>query len=228
MPSGLAADARPDAGPAGDADEGGLVAAAQGGDRAAFATLVGRHQSRVRRQLRHALRHHDAVADDLAQDTFVLAWRALPSFRGESRLATWLHRIAHRRLLMHWRAEANRSGDPAALGALDAASDGDADALSGDAAAVAGPDAVGSQQATADVTDPALALDVRRALEALPEAQRTALFHCFQLDLSHEEAAEVLGWPLGTLKSHVARGKAALRVRLAAWAPRGTKQGLTG
>jgi DNA-directed RNA polymerase specialized sigma24 family protein len=63
-------------------------------------------------------------------------------------------------------------------------------------------------------------LDVERALAALPETQRLALIHCFHLDLSHDEAASVLGWPVGTLKSHVARGKAALRERLAAWAPR--------
>lgn len=63
-------------------------------------------------------------------------------------------------------------------------------------------------------------IDVNRALAALPEAERVALIHCFQLDLSHAEAAEVLGWPLGTLKSHVARGKARLRATLAAWQPR--------
>jgi RNA polymerase sigma-70 factor (ECF subfamily) len=62
-------------------------------------------------------------------------------------------------------------------------------------------------------------IDVTRALAALPEAERVALIHCFQLDLSHAEAAEVLGWPLGTLKSHVARGKARLRETLAAWQP---------
>jgi RNA polymerase sigma-70 factor (ECF subfamily) len=63
-------------------------------------------------------------------------------------------------------------------------------------------------------------LDVERALAALAEAERVALIHCFGLDLSHAEAAAVLGWPLGTLKSHVARGKARLREQLAAWQER--------
>jgi len=67
--------------------------------------------------------------------------------------------------------------------------------------------------------DAALQRDVERALDRLPEPERAALIHCFQLDLSHAEAAEVLGWPLGTLKSHVARGKARLRVHLGAWHP---------
>ena len=57
---------------------------------------------------------------------------------------------------------------------------------------------------------PALGIDLERALAALPDAQRWALIHCYHLELSHEEAADVLGWPLGTLKSHLARGKAAL------------------
>jgi DNA-directed RNA polymerase specialized sigma24 family protein len=51
-----------------------------------------------------------------------------------------------------------------------------------------------------------------------------ALIHCFQLDLSHAEAAQVLGWPLGTLKSHVARGKLRLRERLAAWQTEGVER----
>ena len=55
------------------------------------------------------------------------------------------------------------------------------------------------------------------ALRDLTEAQRLAIMHCFHLDLSHEEAAEVLGLPLGTLKSHLARAKARLRGALAAW-----------
>ena len=176
-------------------DEALLVEAARRGDRAAFGELVKRHQSSVRRQLRHALRGDAAVADELAQESFVLAWRSLGSFRGEARLATWLHRIAHRRFLMHARAAAGR---------IEAAAPADEAALA-EAAAV--PD------------EAAMRIDVERALASLPEAQRLALFHCFQLDLSHEEAADVLGWPLGTLKSHVARGKAALRERLAAWAP---------
>ena len=63
----------------------------------------------------------------------------------------------------------------------------------------------------------ALRLDVARALAQLSEEQRVAIVHCYHLDLSHDEAAAVLGLPLGTLKSHVARGKARLKELLAAW-----------
>jgi len=57
------------------------------------------------------------------------------------------------------------------------------------------------------------------ALAALSEMQRLAIVHCYHLDLSHAEAAQVLGLPLGTLKSHVERAKARLRELLAAWNP---------
>jgi RNA polymerase sigma-70 factor (ECF subfamily) len=186
-------------GPAASHEEARLLAAARRGDRTAFAEIVMRHQSNVRRQLRHALHGDAAAADELAQDAFVLAWRGLATFRGESSIATWLHRIAHRRFLMHARSAASRIETTAASDPGD-----DARAEAGELA----PDA-------------ALRVDMERALAALPEAQRLALFHCYQLDLSHEEAATVLGWPLGTLKSHVARGKSSLRERLAAWAPAG-------
>jgi RNA polymerase sigma-70 factor (ECF subfamily) len=65
-------------------------------------------------------------------------------------------------------------------------------------------------------------LDVETALARLPQAERVALIHCYHLDLSHEEAAQVLNLPLGTVKSQVLRGKARLRDLLAAWAPEKT------
>src|SRR3954469_16956397 len=65
-----------------------------GDDRHAFAELVKRHQSAVRACLRKLTVGNHALADDLAQDTFVLAWRNLKSFRQEARFSTWLYRIA--------------------------------------------------------------------------------------------------------------------------------------
>ncbi len=193
------------AGGRGDDDDASPLAAAQRGDPNTFGALVMRHQSSVRRQLRHLVRGSDAVADELAQDTFVLAWRRIGEFRGEARLSTWLHRIAYRRFLMHRRREAVRIETTGEVPADEAAS------------GAAGTGATGID------VDVARRLDVERALAGLPEAQRLALFHCFQLDLSHEEAAGVLGIPVGTLKSHVARGKARLREALAAWAPARTE-----
>ena len=190
--------AEPATGDRGD-DDASLLAAARRGDTAAFGELVMRHQSALRRQLRHLLRGSDGVADELAQDAFVLAWRRIGEFRGEARFSTWLHRIAYRRFLMYRRGQASRveivaPGEPeVAMAGAGGASDVDVDV--------------------------ARRLDVERTLARLPDMQRLALIHCFQLDLSHEEAAGVLGLPVGTLKSHIARGKARLREALMAWAP---------
>ena len=74
------------------------------GDARIFGILVRRHQGLVRAQLRRLLGNDVATADDLAQDTFVLAWRKLHQFRGDSRFATWLYRIAHSCFLQHLRS----------------------------------------------------------------------------------------------------------------------------
>jgi RNA polymerase sigma factor (sigma-70 family) len=159
-----------------------------------FEALVRAHQSRVRQQLRRLTNGDHALADDLAQETFVLAWRHVGSFRGDARVATWLHRIAYNAFLAHRRGEREHEHEP-----FDEAQQ------------------IGTTSDSS--TAAAQRVDVERALATLPEPERVALIHCFALDLTHTEAAEVLGWPLGTLKSHVARGKARLRERLAAWNP---------
>lgn len=170
------------------------LARARRGDRRAFAGLVEAHQSRVRLQLRRLTHGDAALADDLAQETFVQAWLHLADFRGDARLATWLHRIALTRFLQH----ARRPQLPVEW-------QGD-----GEDAADAGHDPRAAE---------GLGRDVERALQALTEIQRLAVVHCFHLDLSHAEAAQVLGLPLGTLKSHLDRAKTRLRDLLQAWNP---------
>ncbi len=171
------------------------LACARQGDRRAFAHLVRAHQSRVRLQLRRLTQGDAALADDLAQETFVQAWLHLNDFRGDARLATWLHRIALTRFLQHVR----RPRLPLEWREPDTET---ADGPAHDPRAVEG-----------------LGRDVERALQALSEIQRLAVVHCFHLDLTHAEAAQVLGLPLGTLKSHLDRAKIRLRELLDAWNP---------
>lgn len=159
-------------------------------DARLFEILVRRHQGLVRAQLRHLLGNDPALADDLAQETFVLAWRKLAQFRGESRFSTWLYRIAHSCFLQHMRRRAGRAQQEPDWEALDA-----------------------------DVPSTDLALDLDAALSCLSENQRAALLYCVQLEFTHEEAAMVLDMPLGSVKTHVARGKAKLRQLLHDWAP---------
>ena len=74
----------------------------------------------------------------------------------------------------------------------------------------------------AGVPDPAraatLAMDMQRAMAVLSDAERAAIVQCYHNDLSHEEAAQVLNCPVGTVKTHILRAKQKLKTRLAAWA----------
>lgn len=179
------------------AEECDWIARAAAGDRRAYAALVGRHQGRVRAQLRRLVGADTALADDLAQESFVQAWLHLNEFRGDARFATWLYRIAYRCFLMHVRSHDAHDRHEVPT-----------DAIAAPLEASHRP-----QQLQA------LQIDMDRALARLPADERAALVHCYHLDLSHDEAAVVLGVPLGTLKSQVARGKVRLAESLAAWAP---------
>jgi RNA polymerase sigma factor (sigma-70 family) len=175
-----------------------------GDDRHAFAELVKRHQSAVRACLRKLTAGNHALADDLAQDTFVLAWRNLKTFRQEARLSTWLYRIATN----CWLAQARKRHDEL-LGDRDESVPGD------DGDAPGERDSWGADHAAGTT----MKIDLERAMALLSDAERAAIVQCYHNDLSHEEAAYVLGCPVGTVKTHVLRGKQKLKRALAAWAP---------
>jgi RNA polymerase sigma factor (sigma-70 family) len=163
-------------------------------DRHAFATLVRRHQSAVRAFCLRLCKGDTHAADDTAQEVFLLAYKKLSSWRGEGSLRSWLLRLAFRAFLTDARRAHHRR-----------------EQSDGDEAATA---------ATAPVPDDAFVRrDVNRALDALRVEQRAALVLTAQEGLSHDEAARVLQMPLGTLKSHVSRGKERLRALLAAHDP---------
>jgi len=159
------------------------------GNAAAFATLVRQHQSQVRGFLRRMTRGDAALADDLAQETFLEAHRKITMWRAEGSFAGWLCAIAYSRYLMEARKRK--------LERLEEAME-----IAGDAT----PEA-----------DRALRLDLESAMARLAPPERAALTLCFALGLTNEEAAMRLGLPLGTLKSHVARGREKLKTLLQAW-----------
>ncbi|MFY7973426.1 MAG: RNA polymerase sigma factor [Rubrivivax sp.] len=148
----------------------------------------------VRAQLRRLLGDDPVTADDLAQETFVMAWRKLEQFRGDSRFSTWLYSIAHSCFLQFLRSKSSRVQHE-----------------------VPDPDSVDAIRAAPG--DPELGLDLAAALKQLSTNQRAAVLYCVQMGLSHDEAAQVLDMPLGSVKTHVARGKARLRELLHDWAP---------
>ena len=154
-----------------------LAERAGGGEVAAFAALVARHEPRVRRFVRRAAGH---AADDIAQEAFLKAWQRRGDWRGQGSYVGWLLRIAWTTFLDHDRAARRRAVREAGLV---------------------------SDEPT---PDPELTLAVGQALAALPARERAAAELCFAQGFSHGEAAAVLGLPLGTLKSAVARARAKL------------------
>ena len=159
-------------------------------DQHAFGELVRRHQSAVRGMLRQLTRTDVALADDLAQETFVRAFKHIRSFRGEAKLSTWLYRIAYN----CFREDARKRKE------------------------LVGVDETQWQsELDPQTVDPALRHDLMHALKLLPLHERTAVLLCCQQGLSHDEAAKVLDIPLGTVKTNVLRGREKLKKTLAAW-----------
>jgi len=161
-------------------------------DHHAFAELVRNHQSSVRGLLRHLTRTDVALADDLAQETFLRVYKNLRSFRGEARFSTWLYRIAYN----CFREEARKRKELVGL---------DEERL--------------QTEQDPQTVDPALRHDLMYALSLLPLHERLAVLLCCQNGLSHDEAARVLDIPLGTVKTNVLRGREKLKRTLAAWSP---------
>ncbi|HXC98919.1 MAG TPA: sigma-70 family RNA polymerase sigma factor [Verrucomicrobiae bacterium] len=156
-------------------------------DHNAFGELVRRHQSPVRAFLARMARGDAHLADDLAQETFLKAWKKLHTFRGNARFSTWLFGIAFN----EFRDFVRRRKELALE---------DADNLP-------------NEPATA--RDGLLRLDLTEALKRLSSNERAAVVLCCQNGLSHEEVSQVLDCPLGTVKTNILRGKDKLRRLLA-------------
>jgi RNA polymerase sigma factor (sigma-70 family) len=162
-----------------------LAALAAAGDRAAFGELVRRHNPAVRGLLMR-MGADPASADDLAQDAFIAAFGAVAEFRGEGTFAAWVKRIAARLYIKRWKKRLRLAEESEAPVSL-----------------------VGGEGEAAQ------RMDLDDALRELSEAERVCVSLCYGAGLSHTEASEALGVPLGTVKSHVKRGLDKLRNRLA-------------
>lgn len=174
-----------------DLDDEGLVERAKSGDdNAAFAELVRRHQGKVRGLLLR-LTANPTLADDLAQEVFLRAYRGLVGFEGRSRFSTWIYRIAYNVFVNH----RTRGKQLAAL-----------------------PEGFESHAPAPDNELSASRLDLRRdlagAIGTLPERYRAVVTLHYLQDVSYPEIAEVLDLPLGTVKTHLHRAKKLLREQL--------------
>lgn len=166
-----------------------LALAARDGDREAFMQLVRAHQARVR-ALAYGLLGDRALAEDVAQEVFLRAWRGLRGFRGDAGFSTWLYTIARRTALEH----ARRPALPTVP--LDQA-----------------PPLVLVDRRGGD---PVLRGDLERALQALDPDQREAFLLVGVLGLSYQEAGGMAGCPPGTVASRVFRARARLAAALRA------------
>jgi RNA polymerase sigma-70 factor (ECF subfamily) len=179
------------ASPLGQAAEAAVVALAMGGDAAAFTELVWRRQPWLRNFLRRLCRD-PALADDLAQQVLLQAWRSLPRLNSVASFGAWLRRLAINAWLAHVRSA------PAATVPLDTAE-------------LAVPGLVSAA---------AEALDLDRALARLSPEERLCVVLAYNEGLSHSEISAATGMPLGTVKSHIRRGTHQLRELLAVYQPR--------
>ena len=162
-------------------DDATLVERIRGGSDRAFNLLIDRHQYAVRGFLRRLL-SSAADADDIAQETFLAAWEGVRDYRGGASVRSWLCAIAWRKAKSAQRSWFRSRAREA-----------------------------GYQENISDETEPQASaedrLAVKQALLTLPIDQRAAVALCLAQGFSHAEAAAALGAPLGTVKSHVTRGR---------------------
>ena len=170
-----------------DASDEELVARFRSGDQHAFTTLVSRHERRVF-NIAFRMLGRAEEARDATQEAFLACYRNLDRFRGESAFTTWLHRIA-----VNASHDVLRKKVPEPVAEIEETGE-------------AGPDL--ADQAAA-------AIDVQRALMAVGLDFRAVLVLHDVQGLPYEEVAEILGIPLGTVKSRLHRGRVALGAALA-------------
>jgi len=162
-----------------------LFLAARDGDRTALYHAVRESQADVWRVAAHLVGRDDA--DDVTQDTFVRAWRALPAFRGDSSARTWLLSIARRACADAVRGRVRRRRLAERAAAASAAAD-------------------------AGTGDPTGAYDVHALIAGLDRDQRDAFVLTQVVGCSYEETASICGVPIGTIRSRVARARERLLV----------------
>jgi RNA polymerase sigma-70 factor (ECF subfamily) len=178
-----------------------LVERAQRGDKKAFELLVAKYQRKLGRLLSRFIRD-PAEVEDVAQEAFIKAYRALPSFRGESAFYTWLYRIGINTAKNYLVALGRRAPTTTEFDTEEAENFDDGDQLR-------------------DVNTPEnelmskqIAQTVNDTMEALPEELRTAIVLREIDGLSYEEIASVMNCPIGTVRSRIFRARETIADRL--------------
>ena len=158
-------------------------------DSAAFSALVKLHQGRIRAFLVRLCKDYDH-ADDIAQETFISAHRKLNTFKGDGSFSAWLFKIAYNNFLQHQRSS-NRRGE------IVVEYQQQFDVL---------------QDKYEEISE--AQIDLEKALSRLNTSEAAAITLCHSIGFSHQEVADILKMPLGTIKTNINRGKSKLREML--------------
>jgi RNA polymerase sigma-70 factor, ECF subfamily len=190
-----------------------LVDRAKRGETSAFEMLVVKYQRRIERLIARMVRDVDLVPD-IAQETFIRAWRALPQFRGESAFYTWLYRIA---VNTAKKALVDKKRDPVMLESTLVSSE------DGEEPSRAENELSDGETPEAMLASKEIAATVNAAIDALSEELRQAIVLREIEGLSYEEIADVMNCPIGTVRSRIFRAREAIATRLRPLL--GTKEG---
>jgi len=176
-------------------DEQELIASAKNGDTRAFGQLVRTHQG-IALRVAYLVVRDSSEAEDVTQDAFVKAYRSLDRFRTEAPFRPWLLKIVRNEALNRVRSTKRR--DSLALQITN-------DPVSGDAAPSPETEVISEEERGR----------LLGLIEDLPDRYRSVIVHRYLLDLSEEETSEILGLPVGTVKSRSSRAMQRLRKSLA-------------
>jgi RNA polymerase sigma-70 factor (ECF subfamily) len=178
-----------------------LVARVQAGDKAAFDLLVLKYQRKILRLLSRMLRDQSEI-EDVMQEAFIKAYRALPQFRGDSAFYTWLYRIAIN-TARNWMASQTRRPSSSSLHqSEDGETFDEIDNLTDNNT----PESLLASREIAE--------SVNESIQALPAELRTAIVLREIEGLSYEEIAQAMGCPIGTVRSRIFRAREAIATKL--------------
>jgi len=178
-----------------------LVARVQRGDKRAFDLLVLKYQRKIMRLLSRMIRDPGDI-EDVAQEAFIKAYRALPQFRGESAFYTWLYRIAINTARNWQAASARRPSVPNVTETQDGETFSQIDNLTD----ISTPESLMASRQIVET--------VNAAIAALPEELRTAIILREIEGMSYEDIAQTMECPIGTVRSRIFRAREAIAAQL--------------
>ena len=178
-----------------------LVARVQAGDKKAFDLLILKYQRKIMRLLSRMIRDQSEI-EDVAQEAFIKAYRALPQFRGDSAFYTWLYRIAINTARNWLASNKRRPSTPSSYENEDGETFDELDNLTD------------NTTPESELASRQIAQTVNKAIEDLPEDLRNAIVLREIEGMSYEDIAQSMNCPIGTVRSRIFRAREAIAEKL--------------